>query len=113
MRQIAYIGAVLILLLFMGYSNGSALTDAVYFVNQDMAIGLFALGCGISEIRRGRRAFFLSLSVFQFIRTAYSSVDYRGEYAINIYLALAMCICVITIFLIGFFYDRKIKRSGN
>ena len=112
MRQIAYIGAVLyvlILLLFMGYSNGSALTDAVYFVNQDMAIGLFALGCGISEIRRGRRAFFLSLSVFQLLMIAYNIVDWRGEFEMNYYLSLGFCFTLLCIFLIAFYYDRKVK----
>ena len=102
-------GYVLALLAYMSFANDSIAWDKLYFINQSAIIGGFSLFIGLFEIKRGRRVTFLSLSVFQLIIIAYNVIDWRGEFTLNYYLSLGLCIMLLCIFLIAIIYDRKGK----
>lgn len=100
---------VVVLAAYISFATDSTAWDKLYFINQSAIIGGFSLFIGLSEIKRGRRAMFLSLSVFQLIIIAYNVIDWRGEFTFNYYLSLGLCILLVCVFLIAIIYDRKGK----
>lgn len=103
------IAYVVVLTAYISLANDSIAWDKVYFINQLAIIGGFSLFIWLREIKRGRRAFFLSLSVFQLLMIAYNIVDWRGKFELNYYLSLGFCFTLLCIFLIAIHYDRKVK----
>lgn len=114
---------VMLLIVYVAFSDGSTAYRNLYFFNVNYIIGtlfLYLSGLKIVKCRpilsssmtlkKGRLAFFLSVAILNYAMIGYNLIDWNSQFIMNYWVCLVFCILALLTFLTGIIYDRKAKR---
>lgn len=101
---------VILFIAYIAFSNGSPIWHKLYYAINYSIVAVAFLYIGSIQVFKGRKAFYYSISLFNFSVLLYNIIDWDLQFVMNYWLCLAFCIIALSTFLIGLLYDRKTAR---